>query len=518
MTYINRTGLFFRIHSFAQKNWMPILLFLLFFISPAQAASDQENQWSDFEPSGFDQPILDQWMGVYFHNQKIGFSHTKISEGVKGYKIESKAIFKLEIEKNVNNFSFSQEIYLDPELKPLGFTGLQSLFGNSRFSTGVVEEDAVRIRVESTENTFTKTIPVNGTFMPAGAINFFLFKNGLEVGKEFTFSILLEEFMSLQEIKIKILDKQNVSYEGNPVETFRIQESVFNLNGFLYMDSEGYSIRETTLEGLEMRREPETKAIRFGDGVISLTSLLTYSLIKLKGPLKNPENIKYLKVKLNNLTEFGVLPDDSRQKVLSRIKVENPKSDDSYTLVVEVNRSTLDASNKLSFPVSDEHLKRYLDKTIQIQPDHPDIRKKAEEIIGSESDAWVAAKKINRWVYENINKEFVDTLSSVDTLRQRRGECQSHTYLFAAFARSVGIPTRVSSGIVYSKKYVGFLYHAWPEVYVGNDKWVAMDPTLGQNIADATHIKLANDDNDEQFNLLQFVGKVGLNVLEVQWN
>jgi transglutaminase-like putative cysteine protease len=204
--------------------------------------------------------------------------------------------------------------------------------------------------------------------------------------------------------------------------------------------------------------------------------------------------------------------------VVSRVKVENPNEEDSYTLLVEVRKSTWDGQNGLPFPVSDEPLKRYLEKTLQIQPDHPDIRKTAEKIVGTESAAWPAAKKINRWVYENVKKEFVDSLSSVDTLQQRRGECQSHSYLFAALARSVGIPTRVSTGMVYSEKYGGFLYHAWPEVYVGNDNWVAMDPTLGQNIADATHIKLANDENGEPFNLLQFVGKVGMNVLEAQWN
>ena len=53
-------------------------------------------------------------------------------------------------------------------------------------------------------------------------------------------------------------------------------------------------------------------------------------------------------------------------------------------------------------------------------------------------------------------------------------------------ARSVGIPARICSGLVFSGN--AFYYHFWPEVYVG--KWVQMDPTLGQVIADANHILL----------------------------
>ncbi|MEM7678803.1 MAG: hypothetical protein AAF449_22705 [Myxococcota bacterium] len=34
-----------------------------------------------------------------------------------------------------------------------------------------------------------------------------------------------------------------------------------------------------------------------------------------------------------------------------------------------------------------------------------------------------------------------------------------------------------------------FGYHEWVEIWSG-DQWLAMDPTFGQDIADATHIKL----------------------------
>ncbi|NIP99305.1 MAG: transglutaminase domain-containing protein, partial [Nitrospinaceae bacterium] len=51
------------------------------------------------------------------------------------------------------------------------------------------------------------------------------------------------------------------------------------------------------------------------------------------------------------------------------------------------------------------------------------------------TDAWDAARRINQWVYNNLEKALVDSVSALDALHARKGECQSHTYLFAALAR-----------------------------------------------------------------------------------
>ena len=136
------------------------------------------------------------------------------------------------------------------------------------------------------------------------------------------------------------------------------------------------------------------------------------------------------------------------------------------------------------------------------------IRALARELSADSKSKWQLAKDINLWVHLNLRKEMVDTVTAVDALLERRGECQSHTFLFTALARASGIPTRMVNGLVYSKEYEGFLYHAWPEVFVG--EWRAMDPTFGQIRADATHIKLTEDSDESPFRLMEFVGKVSI--------
>jgi transglutaminase-like putative cysteine protease len=146
----------------------------------------------------------------------------------------------------------------------------------------------------------------------------------------------------------------------------------------------------------------------------------------------------------------------------------------------------------------------------EIQSDNKMILKEARAIIGAEKDTYKAAVAINRWVYTNIKKKLVDSFTAVDVLLSREGECQSHTNLFVAFARSVGIPARVAAGIVYSTENQGFLYHAWAEIYAG--LWISMDPTLGQDLADATHVKLAGGEMEELIKLFQFLAKTNIAV------
>jgi hypothetical protein len=119
---------------------------------------------------------------------------------------------------------------------------------------------------------------------------------------------------------------------------------------------------------------------------------------------------------------------------------------------------------------------------------------------------------LTNWVYNNIDKDYAISLpSAVDVLRVRRGDCNEHTALFTALARAAGIPTKINLGIVYSEGM--FYYHAWPAVYLDNC-WLPIDPTLGQHVADATHIMLLQGGYDSQASLMRVVGKLKVKIID----
>ena len=103
-------------------------------------------------------------------------------------------------------------------------------------------------------------------------------------------------------------------------------------------------------------------------------------------------------------------------------------------------------------------------------------------------------------------------------LRTKIGDCNEHTALFVAMARSIGIPARIAVGLAFVRG--AFYYHAWPEVYIdeGNNRglWLPVDPTFNQFPADATHFRLARGGLDKQAAILPLIGRVKIAVLELE--
>ena len=67
------------------------------------------------------------------------------------------------------------------------------------------------------------------------------------------------------------------------------------------------------------------------------------------------------------------------------------------------------------------------------------------------------------------------------------------------------------AGLVYWQGRL--FYHAWPEVWLG--EWVPTDPTLGQLVADVTHVGLIEAENEQLIALGQFIGTLRVQVVEV---
>jgi transglutaminase-like putative cysteine protease len=164
-------------------------------------------------------------------------------------------------------------------------------------------------------------------------------------------------------------------------------------------------------------------------------------------------------------------------------------------------------------------LDQYLRAEPFIESDAPEIKAEAERMVLGVTGTRARAERLTREVNALLEKKPTVSLpSALDVLRTRVGDCNEHTALFVALARSIGIPARINVGVVYV--HGAFYYHAWPEVYVdeGNRRglWLPVDPTLNQFPADATHLRLARGGLDKQAAILPMIGNVKMFVTEVE--
>lgn len=127
-----------------------------------------------------------------------------------------------------------------------------------------------------------------------------------------------------------------------------------------------------------------------------------------------------------------------------------------------------------------------------IDAGHPSIRKQSRWITqGARNDAHKVRRMV-RWVYRNMRYQRLDTPRASDVLNTLVGDCTEYTHLFMALSRAAKIPARRVVGLAYTeyRGHPAFGYHAWAEVAI-DGRWVPVDPTWNEVVADATHIKLS---------------------------
>jgi transglutaminase-like putative cysteine protease len=152
----------------------------------------------------------------------------------------------------------------------------------------------------------------------------------------------------------------------------------------------------------------------------------------------------------------------------------------------------------------------FLDPEPLLEVRHPEIVLLAHRLRGTDTDPRVVAERINKWVYDSLQKTItIGVPSALATLRARRGDCNEHTQLTVALARAAGVPARVAAGLTFVDGK--FYYHAWPEVWL--ERWVAIDPTFGQFPADASHLRFTVGGLGRQAELLRLMGPLRIDVL-----
>jgi len=157
-------------------------------------------------------------------------------------------------------------------------------------------------------------------------------------------------------------------------------------------------------------------------------------------------------------------------------------------------------NKKINFPITkvDSTALKYTQATEFIDITN-EIENKANEIIGTEDDYYEAVFKLAEWTRRNINYNITTLTADVVqpsswVLKNKKGVCDEITNLFISLCRSVGIPARFVSGMVYTNVDYSWGAHGWAEVYFPNYGWVPFDVTFGEyGWLDPSHLKLKDN-------------------------
>ena len=324
---------------------------------------------------------------------------------------------------------------------------------------------------------------------------------------------------TLVDTEIVVREKELVVVGDKSVMAYKIQ-SLGMVPSTTFVDDSGAMLLTRVSLGIEIRRVPREVALGpngKGDlaelvGVrptgLSLEKVArssrsaTYELGSVTRPL--PPN--------NSVQRWEELPIPGREKGEKTLKITVTSLDLPTSTTVALFASP---------EAAPERLRRFLKSTEFVPSTDASFVALARQVIRGEADAARVAELLATYTHKSIKPDpsIAAVRTAGDIRKDPRGVCRDYTTYFATLARAVGLPTKQCTGIAYANGL--FLYHAWPEVWLGTDEngadlWVALEPTWGAPFADATHIKLTEGEITDVASIAADMGRYTVKVLSIQ--
>ena len=442
-----------------------------------------------------------QWRGVYYRGEKIGFTVSQTVPKDDGFELDEDGRLQMSllgatipatihttarVDANFTLRAF--EFSLDPG------TGAVSVRG---------QVDGRRLALAVTTPSGTRTEDRELPEPPALSLNLSrrLARGGLVAGARHEWSLFDPATLRNTPVIVTVGRREFVPGLTTPIPAFRVDLDFAGLRTTSWVTDTGEVLREESPLGLISVRETAEAAQAMAVSRRVQTDLLRAAAIvpDTKRRIDEPRDVRRLRLQLSGADLSGFDLEGVGQTFTGDIvDIRDPQS-------LQPGRR-------------DPDLSRYVAAEPFIESDAPEIRAEADLAVRGATSTRDRAERLTRHVNAILDKKPTVSLPSArEVLRTRVGDCNEHTALYVAMARSIGIPARIAVGLVFI--HGAFYYHAWPEVWVdeGSDRglWLPVDPTLNEFPADGTHLRLTRGGLDKQAMILPLIGKLKMRLLDL---
>ena len=445
------------------------------------------------------------WYGIYLKNQKSGYA---LMEVVEATARDRKAVeFRMRAKVKITALGKQQDMRIDESRVYLRSGPLHSV--SSRFwtqtsdvaVTAVAQGDKLILTAKVGALTKHKELPLPKETLADSLAADRLIGPDAKIGDTATVYQFEPTMQKEFEGVLTLKERKRITFNSVPtdVAVLQLKLPVLGVTSDMFVDAQGTALELTVGGMFVLRLEPEKQAkdIHYSSDLIRL------GCVHLDPRPTRVAQIREARFQIWGIDDPALLLKDERQ-------AWTPQPDGSHIVAIRV--PPFDPAHAATLPIDRTRFATELAPTIFVQSDDPRVKALAAKIVGDERNAYAAARKISRWLYTHLKKVGTAALSNaVETLTAMEGDCTEHTVLFVALSRAAGIPAREVAGVVAIERGEGLYYHAWPEVWVG--QWVALDPTLGQDIADGTHIKFAEGGADQVFRIVALFGRIKAKLL-----
>jgi transglutaminase-like putative cysteine protease len=445
---------------------------------------------------------------VYYRGEKIGFTVSETKRTDEGFELQEdgrlqmlmlgqdtaatiRTTARVDTAFNLRSFDFS----LDPGTGPITVKGTldEPVPPSATYRLTLAIDSGGGTRTETRELSEAPVLSLN--------LSRLLANGGLKPGTKHIRTVLDPATLQSAAMTVSVGDRSVVRANDTVIPAFRVDSEFRGLKTTSWVTDTGEIVREESPLGLMTIRESPERARGLAVPGRVQTDLLQAAAVvpAMRGRIDDPRDVRRLKLRLDG--------------------VELPPEDLSGAgQTADANVIEIVDPRTLRPAPRETRLEQYLRAEPLLESDAPEIRAEAEQAVRGATDDRSRAERLTRYVNGLLDKKPTVSLPSArEVLRTKVGDCNEHTALFVAMARSIGMPARIAVGLVFM--HGAFYYHAWPEVYIAEQDrgfWLPVDPTLNQYPADATHLRLARGGLDKQAVVLPLIGRLEMTVLDVE--
>jgi hypothetical protein len=461
-----------------------------------------------------------EWRGVYYRGEKIGFSVSQIMPAGDGFELREdarlqmslfgattaatvKTVAQLDATFGLRAFDFS----LDPGTGPVQVAGTvtgKHVSLTIKTTSGTQTEERDLEDVPALSLNLPRRMAAAG-FRPGTEQRFLVFDPATLRNEPVTVSIGKREIVALAStLPVKVGSRQVYRPTSTSIPAFRLDMTFAGLHTTSWVTDTGEVVKEESPLGLSSVRESPEDARRLSgrgpvaNGLVENAAVIPRNQTKRR--IDDPRDVRRLRLRVTGLDlDAGDMDGVGQSRTQDIVEIHDPRT--------------------LKAAATPADVATYLKPEPLVESDDPAIRAAAMSIVGGVTDARARAEKLTRGVNALLDKKPTVSLPSArEVLRTKVGDCNEHTALYVAMARSIGIPARIAVGLAYA--HGAFYYHAWPEVYLdeggARGLWLPVDPTFNQFPADATHLRLLRGGLDKQAAILPLIGKVKMDILDLE--
>ncbi|MFC1875951.1 transglutaminase family protein [Thermodesulfobacteriota bacterium] len=438
----------------------------------------------------------DTWMNIFQDKKKIGFSHSRYARLDQGYRFNETLFMRINTMGMVQDIGLNTSGILNTDfsLKSFDFKIASGRFNFS--AAGNITDKTLKLNTQSSGAKQTYQLNLADDIYFTSGIVQAASAGKLKPGDQLTLKVFDPIAMGQESILLRILEEEDITIMGQVKKATKISLKFKGATQLAWMDEKGDLLREKGMLGIILEKTSREDAMH-GLPIQSSQDLTKAASIPANIDIDNPDELMQIRFEITGSGDF------SKQLQGGRQTYNSP--------VLSIQKESLDDLPQQNPPlVPTENITTFLGPSPFIQSDNPAIQRLTSDLVAEKDPALEKARKLVAWMQAHIEKRPVISLpDALSTLENRVGDCNEHAVLFAALARSAGIPTRIEAGVVFLRKR--FFYHAWNSIYVG--RWITVDALFDQIPADVTHIRLAGGMQKDQLDILGLIGNLKIKIL-----